>query len=498
MLMEREMGKKLPTVYIYIQSYDLAEPYLKRALDSIIHQTYRNFICYIYDNCSGPAVRKIIQHYAAIDERFRLVLFDRPEKVIAWKFGIPDIVAASQGKGYYTRIDADDALALDALERMVAFAEKNNLDMTVAGVYGIDGTSDKIIGKRCLERNVIVEGKEFENIFPDTYDLMRTHWLKLYNLEVINAVNFQNVELIGYGSDTLFVRQTILCSNRIGVLAKCLYRYTVYSVNKKVYDRNISRIYAPEKLYLHDINFLLKKCGSVSDNNLEFLLMAFLIELEDCFNFIKNGAFSDKKIELVHNIVCTSTFKLATQKINHYLYKNIAIWILKQDIFVDKSVLEKAAEILAVLSFYPAQLPSKSVEKELLLLLYIHKFWDVGETKSDLENQILSKMQAVPLLAQSTPFFAFLCLELVFDILTGEYVAALNWLVDKFENKVHYYLIHWELDLARLGLNISAILENAERFVWFKEREINYLLEHDEQAAMKEIEDWKDLLPYKI
>ena len=102
------------------------------------------------------------------------------------------------------------------------------------------------------------------------------------------------------------------------------------------------------------------------------------------------------------------------------------------------------------------------------------------------------------MLAKSTPFFAFLCLELVFDILTGEYVAALNWLVDKFENKVHYYLIHWELDLARLGLNISAILENAERFVWFKEREINYLLEHDEQAAKKEIEDWKDLLPYKI
>ena len=70
--------------------------------------------------------------------------------------------------------------------------------------------------------------------------------------------------------------------------------------------------------------------------------------------------------------------------------------------------------------------------------------------------------------------------------------------IDKFENEEHYYLMHWELELSRLGLNISAILENAERFVWFKEREINYLLEHDEQAAKKEIEDWKDLLPYKI
>ena len=492
------MDKVLPTVYIYIQSYDLAEPYLKRALDSILHQTYRNFICYIYDNCSGPAVRKIIQHYAAIDERFKLVLFDRPEKVIAWKFGVPDILNASQGKGYFTRIDADDALELDALEKMVVFAEENNLDMTVAGVYGIDGTSNRITGKRCIENDVIVEGREYDKIFPYTYDLMRTHWLKLYKLEVIKNVNVHNIELLGYGSDTLFVRQTILHSNRIGVLAECLYRYTVYSINKKDYDRNISRIYAPEKLYMNDINFLLKKCGSVSESNLNFLIMAFLKEEERCFYLIKQGAFKGKSIELVYSIVCTPTFKLAVKTIKHELYLEIAAWILKQDIFANKSVLEKSAEIFATLSLYPDRLPSKDIEKELLLLLYIYKYWDVCEIKSDLEKQILLKIQAIPLLAKCTLFFASVCLDLFFDILTGGYVAALNWIIDKFENEEHYYLIHWELELARLGLNISAILENAERFVWFKEKEIEYLLKNDEQEAMKELDDWKDVFQYRI
>lgn len=498
MLMEREMEKKLTTVYIYIQSYDLAEPYLKRALDSILHQTYRNFICYIYDNCSGPAVRRIIQHYAAIDERFKLVLFDRPEKVIAWKFGVPDILNASQGKGYFTRIDADDALEVDALEKMVIFAEKNNLDMTVAGVYGIDGTSDRITGKRCIERDVIVEGREYEKIFPYTYDLMRTHWLKLYRLEVIKNVNVQNIELLGYGSDTLFVRQTILHSHRIGVLAECLYRYTVYSVNKKDYDRNISRIYAPEKLYIHDINFLLRKCGSVSEINLKFLLAVLLNEERDCFYFIQQGAFKGESIELVHSIVCTPTFKLAVKTIKHELYLEIAAWVLKQDIFVNKSVLEKSAEMLATLSLYPDRLPSKDIEKELLLLLYIYKYWDVCEIKSDLEKQILLKIQAIPLLAKCTVFFAYVCLDLFFDILTGDYDAALNWIIDKLENEDHYYLMHWQLELSRLGLNISAILENAERFVWFKEREIEYLLKNDEQAAMKELDEWKDVFSYKI
>lgn len=498
MLMEREMEKNLTTVYIYIQSYDLAEPYLKRALDSILHQTYRKFICYIYDNCSGPVVRKIIQHYAAIDERFKLVLFDRPEKVIAWKFGVPDILNASQGKGYFTRIDADDALEVDALEKMVTFAEKNNLDMTVAGVYGIDDISDRITGKRCIERDVIVDGREYEKIFSCTYDLMRTHWLKLYRLEVIKNVNFQNIELLGYGSDTLFVRQTILHSNRIGVLAECLYRYTVYSINKKDYDRNISRIYAPEKLYMHDINFLLKKCGSVSESNLNFLIMTFLKEEKNCFYLIKQGVFKGKSIDLVYSIVCTPTFKLAVKTIKHELYLEIATWILEQDIFANKSVLEKSAKILATLFLYPDRLPSKDIEKELLLLLYIYKYWDECEIKSDLEKQILLKIQAIPLLAKCTLFFASMCMELFWGILTEDYVTALNWIIDKFENEEHYYLMHWELELSRLGLNISAILENAERFVWFKEKEIEYLLKNDEQAAMKELDDWKDVFQYKI
>lgn len=40
------------TVYVYIQTYQLGKDYLLRALDSIKKQTYQNFQCIIYDNCS--------------------------------------------------------------------------------------------------------------------------------------------------------------------------------------------------------------------------------------------------------------------------------------------------------------------------------------------------------------------------------------------------------------------------------------------------------------
>ena len=41
------------TVHIYLQSYELSKPYLRRALESIRKQTYTNFICHIFDNGSG-------------------------------------------------------------------------------------------------------------------------------------------------------------------------------------------------------------------------------------------------------------------------------------------------------------------------------------------------------------------------------------------------------------------------------------------------------------
>mgnify|MGYP001831190120 CR=1 FL=1 len=47
------------TIYVYIQTYQLGKKYLLRALESIKKQTYSNFRCLIYDNCSG------YQRYAA-------------------------------------------------------------------------------------------------------------------------------------------------------------------------------------------------------------------------------------------------------------------------------------------------------------------------------------------------------------------------------------------------------------------------------------------------
>ncbi len=490
------MYQRKPTVSIYTQSYDLAEPYIIEHLESIKNQTYKNFICYIYDNGSGQAVKDIISSYAAADARFKVVLIEKSDKSIAWPYAFPQILNDSNGQGYFTRIDADDALELDALAKLVAFAERNALDMTVAGAHFIDAQSGNLIGDRCIEKNIIVEGEEYGQIFPQTYQLMRTHWLKLYKMDVIKSINTSTIEILPYGSDTVFVRRSILHSNRIGILSECLYRYHVYGNDNKPYNAKCDRLYAPEKLFQNDIIFLINKCGYVSRTNLIFLLNVLLGETRDSFRLIKQGIYGENAIELVHSIACTKWFRQAVRTVgNKNACSEIATWLLGQDIFADDKTMKQAAEILAALALYPEGLPGSDTSKELLLLLNIQHFWEYAESKDDLEKLIALKMHKIPLLKSCTFFFATNCLKLMNFILMQDYADAIKWIVEKLEKKEQFFLDNWEIDLIRLGFNLSALAEDAEHFVWFKGKEIVYLSQRDEKAAAKEIVEWKDIFP---
>ena len=58
--------KKNPKVFIYLQSYS-CENYIRRALDSILNQTYQNWICIICDNGAKDSTPQIIKEYQKKD-----------------------------------------------------------------------------------------------------------------------------------------------------------------------------------------------------------------------------------------------------------------------------------------------------------------------------------------------------------------------------------------------------------------------------------------------
>ena len=179
------------TVYVYVQTYQFEKKYLLRALNSIKKQTYTNFRCLVYDNCSNMDIRNRLREYVKSDSRFCMTYFDKTEgHIISWEYGIPEILhLAGERGGFYCRVDADDELEPDCFEKMVSYMKNNDLDMVASGTTFVAADTGNIIGVRNIQTNVILESDLFEKKFPEYYQIMRTHWGKVFKIEILKKMN---------------------------------------------------------------------------------------------------------------------------------------------------------------------------------------------------------------------------------------------------------------------------------------------------------------------
>ena len=487
-----EMIADSETVHIYLQSYELSKPYLKRALDSIKNQTYTNWICHIFDNGSSFQVKSVIKKIAELDERFKPLYF-REQKQL-FRFAIPWLIRESGVTGYYMKVDADDELEPIALARMVESAKANNLDMTVAGASFIDGNSGKLLGVRGLSRNVVVEGREFGAIFEATYQLMRTHWIKLYKMEVIQKVNLTEAYSIGFGGDTIFVRETILGSNRIGVMTDILYKYYQINYENRGYNKDVSRIYAPGILLNRDICFLAKKCGTVTEDNLDKLLTIYIAELKDIVPWIIKGNYGDDLIGIMHSVICTDMFKVAVTKVKSSIYVEIARWLVSQTFWCREGDLCKAADIFSAISLVPNMVPGCPEMAQLLLYIKIYSRWNNREQIDTVKQIIKQKVDSNSVLRGCPTEFICDCEGLIEIMATSDYKTAQEWVTQHISDEYGLLAAIWRYQLVEVGLKFSALNEDIDTFKQLKRMQIDILAEDNWEEAIKEREEWDDLL----
>jgi len=121
-----------------------AEKYLHQCLESVVNQTLNEIEIICVDDCSTDSSCDILQSYAAIDERLKVINFDKNKSAVqARKTG----VLAAVGK-YIMFVDADDYLVTGALEFAYALAEKSDTDIIHFGanVINCEGISFRRMG----------------------------------------------------------------------------------------------------------------------------------------------------------------------------------------------------------------------------------------------------------------------------------------------------------------------------------------------------------------
>lgn len=484
------------TVFLYVQTYDIAEPYIRRMLESIKTQTYQNFICFIYDNCSKKvSVHEIIEEYAKYDERFVLrKVFSNEGKVVGWDYGIPEIVSIANGKGYFTLVDADDELESDALETLVTAIEGLDVDLVCGGARFYDGESGEPLGIRACEEEFVVEGDGFGERFPVYHQLMRTHWPKLLKMSLLEKMKIRNLPRVPYGKDTLLMREAMLRSRRVAFIPTVVYRYYMFNTTK-TYDVEKGRLESPRRLYQNDLHFLIYKVGHISQENEAFLLKVYMYETQDILKqIIKEDKKIEDKIDEIHSLLMDDTNRMIAEMTNGKSYIEFCVWLTNQMFMVNDDALIKVAEVLALIGVIPSDLAFYNADVLFKLLAEIDKCFPKGALKSVVEDKIRQICVQNKICENFGVHFLVKYSNLIFEILKGNYRVALDMVLDNISTPFGYMETAKE-ELIYLGLTLSALLESENEYVKVKKYEIRHLLEENPTMARKELEEWSSILP---
>lgn len=484
------------TVYVYIQTYQLSEKYFMRALESIRKQTYTNFRCLIYDNCSNENIRTILQEYVKEDRRFSVTYFDETAgHVIAWEYGIPEIINLSGNRGgYYCRVDADDELELTCFEKLVSYMVDNDLDMVAGGSVFFDGKTMKLLGVRNIDTNTVLEGELFERYFPQYYQIMRTHWGKMYKIDVIKKMNLSNFNIVPYGGDTLFVREALLKSSRVGIMSEPVYKYYLYP-DVREYNLKKGRLEAPKILLERDLSFIMQKCGKISSNTIAWLINVYLQENNDVFNLIVNNQNdSQQKIEDIYSVLSSVPCRMAMRLDARETYTYLCDWLLHQNILEDEQMFCRCAEIFGMLCIMPNQIPNGGNADYFRFLIKLYEFWDDNDSKQMLEKNILNCARNSLLLQDCDFYYCRFNVEIVELLLRENYENAYEKIRESIEKKNYFDEQFLEKNV-ELGQNVAAILQDETKFIYMNKRKIELMMENDLEGALEEVNEWIELLP---
>jgi glycosyltransferase involved in cell wall biosynthesis len=140
-----------PTVSVLTPVYNGAA-FLAECIESVLHQTYGDWEYVIVDNRSTDGSAAIAERYAAADPRIRLVRAETFVDVHGNHNRAARLMAA--GSRYCKFLGADDLLYPEALERMVAVAERHP-SVGVVSAYRLEGDRVRHDGLLPLDREVM-------------------------------------------------------------------------------------------------------------------------------------------------------------------------------------------------------------------------------------------------------------------------------------------------------------------------------------------------------
>ena len=196
------------------------EAYLKRCVDSILNQTYKNLEIILVDDGSDDACPQICDEYARTEDRIVVIHKENGGLSSARNAGLD--IAKGEYIGF---VDSDDAIEADMYEVLLDTIISNDGDVVVCDFKNWDGVSD-LKSKAVPNETQICSHDEMLKKFFRVEDatLYTAVWCRLYKRSVIADIRFTEGVI---NEDVDFSYKIFANAEKTCITNACKYKYFV-------------------------------------------------------------------------------------------------------------------------------------------------------------------------------------------------------------------------------------------------------------------------------
>lgn len=198
-------------VGIIIPAYNVQD-YIKRGIESCIHQTYTKIEIIIVDDGSNDNTPNIAKNYSQMDDRISVYTQSNNGVSSARNYGL-----RMCSSDYVLFLDSDDWLELDTVEKLILNLPKDNnsylVSVGASYKYLCDGNILKEENPISSNSTNISAEEALMYISSPEYKLSSSCY-KLYSMDIIRKKNLYFNEALYHGEDGLFVFEYLKSVNR--------------------------------------------------------------------------------------------------------------------------------------------------------------------------------------------------------------------------------------------------------------------------------------------
>lgn len=216
----------MPVLSVIVPVYN-GEQYLKQCLDSIINQSYSDFELILVNDGSKDGSGNICDEYAKKHSNIKVIHKENGGVTAARRDGLN----LASGR-FVTFVDCDDWIDSDMYEKMLAKAEKYNVEAVICSIV-YETENGPVKHRNTVESGLYDKNKLKKAFYPKIlfdYDVCLpgvnpSLCNKIFKKERLDNVVFNVNDTISYGEDALCTYPTLMDTDSVFVMDTPFYHY---------------------------------------------------------------------------------------------------------------------------------------------------------------------------------------------------------------------------------------------------------------------------------